>query len=75
MRLLEKYKKNMSNPVERLEKKNLILTMLAVTGAAAGITQNKALKYGFICADILLIADTTAELILNIKSRKRKAFK
>ena len=70
--MLEKYKENMSNPVERLEKKCLILTLLVVTGAAAGITQRKILKYGFIFADIILIADTVAEMAINIINRERK---
>lgn len=72
--MLERYKENMSNPIERLEKKCLILTLLAVTGAGAGITQRKDLKYGFIIADIILIADTIAEMALNIINKERKAF-
>lgn len=70
--MLERYKENMSNPVERLDKKNMILTLLAVTGAAAGITQKKSMKYGFVFADVLLIVDTAAEIVLHIKNRRGK---
>lgn len=65
VRVAEWYKENMSNPIERLEKKNLILTLLVFTGASAGITRRKVLKYGFICVGILFIADTAVEMILN----------
>lgn len=71
--MIDKYKENMLDPVERLEKKNLLLTLIAVTGAAAGITGKKSMKYVFVLTDVLLIADTAAELILNIKNRKRRA--
>lgn len=72
--MVEKYKESIFNPLKRVEKKNIILTLVAITGAVAGITHKKSMKYGFVLADVLLIADTAAELVINIKNKKGKVY-
>ena len=72
--MLNKYKENMMSPVDRLEKRNFLLTLIAILGAGAGITYKKSMKYGFILADVLLIVDTITELIINIRNKKGKVY-
>lgn len=41
--MLNKYKENMMSPVDRLEKRNFLLTLIAILGAGAGITHKKSI--------------------------------
>ena len=72
--MLKKYKENMINSADRLEKKNFLLALVAVLGSAAGITHKKSMKYGFVLADVLLIVDTVTELVINIRNKKGKVY-